>query len=77
MYHTKTATFFETVSHVAQEASNSLVTKDGLELLILLPPPPKYYDYRPALLTLAKLLVEEFLSIANRRARHVHGTFIY
>lgn len=55
------------------------IPQAGLELLILLPPPPppKYYDYRPALLTLAKLLVEEFLSIANRKARHVHGTFIY
>lgn len=28
------------MSHIAQEASNSLVTKDALELLILLPPLP-------------------------------------
>lgn len=38
--------FFETWSHVAQTGLNSKHRNDGLELLILLPPPPVCCDCR-------------------------------
>lgn len=48
----------------------------GLGHLTLQPPPPKRYDYRPALLTPAKAVIEEFLSTVGG-AQHVQSTFVY
>lgn len=42
------ALFCEGESHVAQTDLKFYVTKDGLELLVFLPPPPRFWGYRCA-----------------------------
>lgn len=39
---------FETGSHIAQAGLKLVLAEVDLQLLFLLPPPPKCWDYRPA-----------------------------